>query len=90
MYYGARFYGPVIGRFLSVDTIVPGAGEPAGLNRYAYANNSPLTYIDRDGHFAFIPLLIIGGIALLKAADYGWTAYDAAQSLNVGGRSKWC
>lgn len=62
---------------------MPRPGNPQSLNRYSYANNSPLTYIDRDGHFAFVPLLIIGGIALLKAVDYGWTAYDAAQSLKV-------
>ena len=82
-FYNARWYDPAIGRFLSADTIVPSPGNPQSLNRYAYANNNPLTYIDRDGHFAFVPLLIIGGIALLKAVDYGWTAYDAAQSLKV-------
>ena len=80
---GARWYDPRIGRWISADTLVPEPGNPQSLNRYAYANNSPLTYIDRDGHFAFVPLLIIGGIALLKAVDYGWTVYDAAQSLRV-------
>ncbi len=83
MYYGARYYDSALGRFISPDTIVPNPGNPQALNRYTYANNSPLTYIDSDGHFAFVPLLIIGGIALLKAIDYGWTAYDAAQSLKV-------
>jgi len=32
----ARFYGADLGRFLSPDPIVPGAGNPQALNRYAY------------------------------------------------------
>jgi len=41
-YYGARYYSPLTGRFLTVD--------PAkdGMNWYPYANN-PLKYIDPDG-----------------------------------------
>jgi len=57
MDYGARYYDPVIGRFLSADTVVPGAGgtSPAGdnpqaLNRYSYGFNSPLNYTDPTGH----------------------------------------
>ncbi len=26
--YGARFYSPGLGRFVSADTVVPGAGNP--------------------------------------------------------------
>ncbi len=49
-YYGARFYNADIGRFLSADSIVPGAGDPQALNRYAYALNNPLRYSDPTGH----------------------------------------
>ena len=37
-YYGARYYNPLIGRFLTPDSVVqnPG-GNPQTLNRYAYA-----------------------------------------------------
>ncbi len=48
--YGARFYDALIGRFLSADTIVPGAGNPQALNRYAYSHNNPLKYTDPSGH----------------------------------------
>ncbi len=34
--YGARFYSPLLGRFISADTIVPSPGDPQSLNRYAY------------------------------------------------------
>ncbi len=48
--YGARFYDPALGRFLSADTVVPGAANPQALNRYAYVLNNPLKYTDPTGH----------------------------------------
>ena len=81
--YGARFYDPLLGRFISADTIVPQPGNPQSLNRYAYVNNNPLTYIDDDGHLPIIPVLIAGGLIALKVVDLGWTAWDSYQSLRV-------
>jgi hypothetical protein len=49
-HYGARFYSPKTGTFLSADTIVPGYANPQNLNRYSYVRNSPLNYIDPTGH----------------------------------------
>jgi RHS repeat-associated protein len=40
--YNARYYDPVLGRFISADTIVPEPGNPQSLNRYAYVLNNPL------------------------------------------------
>jgi RHS repeat-associated protein len=51
MDYNARYYDPGLGRFVSADTVVPEAGNPQALNRYAYANNNPLRYNDPSGHF---------------------------------------
>jgi len=48
--YGARFYDPLLGRFLSADTVVPEPGNPQALNRYAYVLNNPLKYTDPTGH----------------------------------------
>ena len=50
MYYGARYYDAVLGRFVEADTTVPGAGNPQSLNRYAYVNNNPLAHVDSSGH----------------------------------------
>jgi RHS repeat-associated protein len=50
-YYGARYYDPTIGRFISADTIVPDPFNPQSLNRYSYCLNNPLKYIDPTGHF---------------------------------------
>ncbi len=80
--YRARFYDPLLGRFIQPDSLVPGAGNPLAWDRYAYANNNPIYYTDPDGH---IPIPVIIGIAIvaLKVIDYGWTAYDAWQSGRV-------
>jgi RHS repeat-associated protein len=42
--YGARFYSTVLGRFLSADPLTYD-----GLNRYTYARNNPLAWIDPTG-----------------------------------------
>ncbi|MAG35305.1 MAG: hypothetical protein CL878_03525 [Dehalococcoidia bacterium] len=49
-HYQARWYSPVLGRFLSPDPIVPEPGNPQDLNRYAYVRNSPYVYIDPSGY----------------------------------------
>ncbi len=51
MYYRARWYDPRLGRFIQADTVVPGAGNPQALNRYAYVVNNPLRYTDPSGHY---------------------------------------
>lgn len=48
-YMRARFYDPASGRFIGTDPVRPKAGDGFGFNRYAYANNNPLKFIDPDG-----------------------------------------
>ncbi len=48
--YNARYYDPLLGRFLSADSIVPSPANPQSLNRYSYVLNSPLRYTDPSGH----------------------------------------
>jgi len=50
MYYGARYYLPELGRFISADTIVPSTSNPQALNRYTYVLNSPINMVDPTGH----------------------------------------
>jgi RHS repeat-associated protein len=45
---GARFYSPVLGRFLSPDPIVP-LTEPQSLDPYGYARANPLGLVDPTG-----------------------------------------
>ena len=71
--YDARFYDPVIGRFISPDTIIPDLYNPQSLNRYSYCFNNPLIYTDPNGRAAvsltiFGFAIIIGGDTLLTYA----------------------
>jgi RHS repeat-associated protein len=50
-YYGARYYDPVAGQFISADTLLPGGGyNPWGLSRYAYVLGNPVSFTDPTGH----------------------------------------
>jgi RHS repeat-associated protein len=49
-YYGARYYDPGIGRFISADTIVQDTAYPQAFNSYTYVFNNPLKHIDPTGH----------------------------------------
>src|SRR5271155_4279299 len=58
-YFGARYYGSSMGRWMSPDwsakaSPVPYAkmGDPQSLNLYAYVGNNPLSRADADGHTA--------------------------------------
>ena len=48
MYLNARYYDPVLGRFLQPDPLDPTA-PGVGVNRYAYALNSPIMTLDPSG-----------------------------------------
>ena len=64
--YNARLYDPVIGRFLSADTIIYLTYYSQDFNRYTYCRNNPVIYTDPSGHVVWIiPVLIgvaVGGI----------------------------
>jgi RHS repeat-associated protein len=50
-YYGARYYDPVAGQFVSADTVVPGGGfDVWGLSRYAYVEGNPVARTDPSGN----------------------------------------
>jgi RHS repeat-associated protein len=52
LFFVARWYDPALGRFAQADTIVPGAGSPMALDRYAYTLNNPVRYNDPSGHLS--------------------------------------
>jgi RHS repeat-associated protein len=49
IYMRARYYNPALGRFMSIDPVAFSSENPGSFNRYAYANNNPLLYVDPDG-----------------------------------------
>jgi RHS repeat-associated protein len=48
--FGARYYDPAIGRFVSADNIVPSVTDSQSFNRYTYARDNPIIYTDPTGH----------------------------------------
>ncbi|MHB0968003.1 MAG: RHS repeat-associated core domain-containing protein, partial [Bellilinea sp.] len=49
-YYVARFYDPVLERFVQADTIVPNPVNPLSYDRYVYVNSNPINFNDPSGH----------------------------------------
>ncbi|HZO72031.1 MAG TPA: polymorphic toxin-type HINT domain-containing protein, partial [Ktedonobacteraceae bacterium] len=47
-YYNARYYDPVVGRFISADTV---QGNMAGMDPYDYVGGNPETFTDPTGNF---------------------------------------
>ncbi len=52
-FYGARYYDPKLGRFITADTVVQAPNNPQTLNRYSYVLNNPLNRIDPTGHWSW-------------------------------------
>lgn len=83
-YFKARFYSPLLGRFLSADSEINHPTTPQALNRYAFAGGNPIRYIDPSGHSwydflvgaaIFLGIVVVafvsGGLALAGVAIAG-------------------
>lgn len=51
VYLRARFYHPVLGRFLQRDSFAGFGARPQSINRYSYTENNPVNYTDPSGHY---------------------------------------
>ena len=67
--YNARYYDPLLGRFLSADSIVPSPANPQTLNRYAYVLNNPMKYRDPDGHNPLPFLIVLAAAAVVRVGS---------------------
>lgn len=68
MYYGARFYDPVLSMFVSADPTVSDPTNPKDYNRYLYVRGNPLRYIDPSGygpndHYIFVEGCVPGSVS---------------------------
>lgn len=76
VYMQARYYDPLAGRFLSIDPMSPLPGSTFNFNRFAYANNNPIRFIDPDGRCPWCIGAIVGAVS--GAVLGGATAYVAS------------
>jgi RHS repeat-associated protein len=90
-YMHARYYDPNMGRFLSVDTGVDEEAaiyEPQRWNRYTYALNSPLKYVDKDGKNAAVAvgggIIVIGGIVLIHEWEMATNPHYRKAMTDIG------
>jgi RHS repeat-associated protein len=64
-YMHARYYSPVLSRFLSPDPVLGAIASSQSWNRYAYTYNNPISFVDPDGELAFLAVPL--GIGAWKA-----------------------
>ena len=87
LYLRARYYDPMIGRFISADLFWGRLEQPASQNRYTYVHNSPLIFTDPSGldvsinmTCASVTIVITGSVCWGNMTDgYGNNAlfYDS-------------
>lgn len=80
-YMGARYYSPVVGRFMGIDPVEFQEENVHSFNRYAYANNNPYKYVDPDGRH---PLLVFAAVGLFMV-DFHHAATSNEPFTGVGG-----
>jgi RHS repeat-associated protein len=77
-YFGARYYDPALGRFLTPDTSLGDTYyQTDALNRFAFAANNPVTFTDPTGHSVWDAIIggvigaleIVAGVALDVLSD---------------------
>ena len=81
-YFGARYYDPMLGRFMGMDSVGVSDTNIHSHNRYAYANNNPYKFVDPDGREATLALCAGGPVACgVGVALAGATAYYGVKAL---------
>ncbi len=75
-YMGARYYDPVLGRFMGIDPVDFQEDNLHSFNRYTYVNNNPYKYVDPNGEYAFLIAPVIYTLTALAGALTVKTALD--------------
>lgn len=64
-YFKARYYDPIIGRFLQADSVTDG-NRPMGMDSYMYTEGNPLRYVDPSGNSMLSEWLKKNGLGMLN------------------------
>jgi RHS repeat-associated protein len=80
-----RIYDPVIGRFMSGDSILQAPDNLQSYNRYAYVLNNPINAVDPSGHvWWWIPAIILGAETAKQVGLIDKATARAIQGIGVG------
>ncbi|ELS34813.1 MULTISPECIES: polymorphic toxin-type HINT domain-containing protein [Pseudanabaena] len=80
-YLRARYYDPLIGRFVSKDAFGGFMDDPTSQNPYVYANNNPVKYTDPSGYFSVGELAAGLAVTGILASIGGSVGYVGASYL---------
>lgn len=80
VYMKARFYDPSLGRFYSSDPVDFRVSDATSFNKYIYAANNPLKYIDPNGESIFLAQSMLSAV---KAGVAGYH-YDGWEGAFIG------
>jgi RHS repeat-associated protein len=87
----ARLYDPILHTFLSADALISDPSNPQNYNRYAYALNNPLMYVDYDGNEPITAAVLITaaiiGAGVSATVYIGLSLYNGT-AITWGGLSK--
>ena len=68
-YFGARYYDPETGRFITKDPDGGDVTDPQSPNPYVYVKNNPLNLIDPDGELVVVLVPVAGYVIAQAAVD---------------------
>jgi len=86
-YFGARYYDPLVGRFMGMDPQHFDETNLHSFNRYAYGNNNPHKFRDPNGQspllIFFVPVIASAGGAAIAGG------FNAAIQFGTTGTVQW-
>lgn len=70
-----RVYDPLLGRFVSADSVVDGSNDLQAYNRYSYVFNNPMRFNDPSGHcpVCWAVVVFVAGAAMAHNGNEYWS-----------------
>ncbi len=84
-YYGARYYNPWLGRFLTPDVFVFSPNDSQNFDRYGYARNNPILITDPTGNYWWVGSIVGGVLGGVSAAINGQSIWKGIVAGAVAG-----
>ncbi|EPE82210.1 RHS repeat-associated core domain protein, partial [Leptospira noguchii str. 1993005606] len=86
-YYKARYYEPILGRFIQADTVLMPTNVN-GMNRYMYVDGNPVNYRDVSGHVSGSGLMHMVNRIIGHAMGKDFNSKGLDKKLSTGGVKK--